>query len=131
MRPYRLSKLLGSFFVMSTLVGCGTSTFSGEFEVRSESKAIRIHPPWSGFGNAQPASGYCAPGASATTVFPRLDHIPESTTVYWTVEGTKSRLTQTLDLQDVIPRGQKGTTVFTLRDDGKWTVHFEKGNSVL
>lgn len=74
--------------------GCGFmkhgSRYSGDFAVINKNEKLVIIKEWKNFGWAQPGDGHIAPGTEASTSFPKLDQIPESTVVTWVFEGAPS-----------------------------------------
>lgn len=105
------------------------STYSGDFSVINHSDQDTRILDWEGFGLAQPGRGNLhknQPGNSglAETHFGRLKHVPSKTTVIWVAEGSPDEHRQEIDLEQVIPQGAAGTTVFTLDAEGIWKVKF-------
>lgn len=103
--------------------------YSGDFTVRSKFPVEIEIKEWKGFGFESPPGGRAGggyPGGGAGASFGRISSLPSQTTVYWgEFDSNTAWKTQTIDLRGVVPRNTEGTTVFTLSEDGVWSVQFE------
>jgi|GEM_PF-6476725 len=100
--------------------------YSGNFSVECNYPEKIEVKEWKGFGFAGPLNGVASRSGSKGSHFGRITSLPSQTTVYWgEFDSNTAWKTQTIDLRGVVPRNTEGTTVFTLSEDGIWSVRFE------
>ncbi|MEI8383782.1 MAG: hypothetical protein WCJ09_26950 [Planctomycetota bacterium] len=132
--------------IVNAVAGCSdslTSTYSTTYSVTSSSPGPVIVTAWDGMPSlVNPGVGIVYPSQEIDggTFYPRQDHIPGKVVIvwhlqtdrtkYWREDKPKEVFRQEVKMAGVIPKGERGRTVFNIDKNGNWTVRFVPDSSV-